>query len=281
MKTTYEENENKDYMSGSKDHYHHLTFKEITQTIQTNMDIPSVFSTGKEPPPMASLEWARSGLFWEWKARSWICLAFYIGQLHDFEKIPYKIETDDGVYIPVPKDGASNIVRAPHRNIISHDIYEETEHIETVKAEIESSFHYSIRVHEIVGQLLRKCTPKLCKRHSMFGGTKSTQTIPTLIAHESFVHCDKTSEVMSWPEHKGTCTIVLKVKALFLIFTSKMSQTDQRRQKMLCASAAMAIRNNMVVRVLIQKYRLSQEDEENLREVFTTAINRTFKDIKS
>ena len=50
MKTTYEENENKDYMSGSKDHYHHLTFKEITQTIQTNMDLPSVFSTGKEPP---------------------------------------------------------------------------------------------------------------------------------------------------------------------------------------------------------------------------------------
>ena len=47
MKTTYEENENKDYMSGSKDHYHHLTFKEITQTIQTNMDLPSVFSTGK------------------------------------------------------------------------------------------------------------------------------------------------------------------------------------------------------------------------------------------
>ena len=60
-----------------------------------------------------------------------------------------------------------------------------------------------------------------------------------------------------------------------------MSQTDQRRQKMLCASAAMAIRHNEVVRVLIQKYILSQEDEENLREVFTTDINRTFKDIKS
>ena len=116
-------------------------------------------------------------------------------------------------------------------DIISYDIYEETEHIETVKAEIESSFHYSIRVHEIVGQLLRKCTPKLCKRHSMFGGTKSTQTIPTLIAHESFVHCDKTSEVKSWPEHKGTCTIVLKVKALFLIFTSKLPRRCHRRTK--------------------------------------------------